>query len=297
MTSHLLVRNAQSGSDDDASIEAIIGILESAGAQVEVAATDSPEDVDAVLGRAEGRTVVVAGGDGSLHTVVTSLHRSGALSRTTLALIPLGTGNDFARGVGLPDDPADAAQVVADGSPISLDLLVDGEGGVVVNAVHAGVGAEAGRAAQRLKPRLGKVGYVVGALRAGLGATGQRLQVEVDGTVVARGRRRVLQVALGNAPYVGGGTELVPAAEPADGRVDVVVSFAVSPAARAWYAVLLRLGRHTRHDDVVTRRGRFVRISGEPFWCNADGELSGPHRDRSWTVEPAAYRLVVGLPG
>ena len=296
MTSLLLLRNARSGSDDDAAIEAVVGVLESSGAHVEVAATDSPEDVDAVLGRAERRTVVVAGGDGSLHAVVTSLHRSGTLSTTTLALIPLGTGNDFARGVGLPDDPADAAQVVADGTPRPLDLLVDADGGVVVNAVHAGVGAEAGRAAERLKPRLGNIGYVVGALTAGLRASGQRLKVEVDGTVVAPGHRRVLQVAIGNAPYVGGGTELVPAAEPADGRVDVVVSFAVSAAARAWYAVLLRLGRHTGRDDVVTCRGRVVRIAGEPFWCNADGELSGPHRDRTWTVEPAAYRLVVGSP-
>jgi diacylglycerol kinase (ATP) len=289
----LLLRNARSGSDDDAVIGDVVDVLQSAGADVEVAATDSPDDIDAALARADGRTVVVAGGDGSLHAVVTSLHHRGTLSNATLGLVPLGTGNDFARGVGLPSDPTEAARVVATGSPTALDLLVDGDGGVVVNAVHVGLGADAGRAAQRWKPRLGRAGYVAGALTAGFRATGQRLRVEVDDEVVTTGRRRVLQVAVGNAPFVGGGTELVPAAEPTDGRVDVVVSFAVSPLARAWYAVLLRLGRHTADDDVDSRRGRSVRISGEPFWCNADGELSGPHRERSWTVMPGAYRLVV----
>ena len=57
----------------------------------------------------------MAGGDGSLHAVVSVLYRRHDLARAVLGLIPLGTGNDFARGNDIPLDPAEAAAVVLDG--------------------------------------------------------------------------------------------------------------------------------------------------------------------------------------
>ena len=60
-----------------------------------------------------GDSILVAGGDGSMHAVVAALHRRGDLAGATLALLPLGTGNDFARGTGVPLDIEDAARLVA----------------------------------------------------------------------------------------------------------------------------------------------------------------------------------------
>ena len=114
-------------------------------ASVEVAKTSNPGELDGVLHRAGGRTVVVAGGDGSLHAVVTALHKRHELAGSTLGLLPMGTGNDFARGNDIPLEVEDAARLVLDGEPRTVDLIIDEVGSVVVNNVHVGVGAQASR--------------------------------------------------------------------------------------------------------------------------------------------------------
>ncbi len=176
--------------------------------------------------------------------------------------------------------------------PRPLDLLVDAEGDVVVNAVHVGVGAEAAAAAGRLKPRLGPLAYPVGAVAAGLRSTGWRLWVEVDGRVVADGHRRSLMVAVGNGRGIGGGTPVMPTASPDDGLLDVLVSYATGPWARARYGRALTAGTHLRDRDVRWARGRSVTVSGEPVGVNADGELGPEATRRTWTVEPGAWSLV-----
>ena len=85
----------------------------------------------------------MAGGDGSLHAVIAALHRRNELADAVVGLVPLGTGNDFARGVGIPLDPEEAARVVVAGNVRPVDLIVDCLGEVVVNNVHIGVGAPA----------------------------------------------------------------------------------------------------------------------------------------------------------
>ena len=123
-------------------------------ASVEVAATGKPGELDGVLHRAGSRHIVVAGGDGSLHAVVAALHRRHDLKGTVLGLLPLGTGNDFARGTGIPLDIEEAARVVLRNRPRPMDLVVDEVGEMVVNSVHVGAGAEASRRGAGLKERL-----------------------------------------------------------------------------------------------------------------------------------------------
>lgn len=236
--------------------------------------------------------VVAAGGDGTLHAVIAELYRRKLLDEVTVGLIPLGTGNDFARGAGIPLDAAEAARLVRDGAPTAVDLLVDERGEVVVNNVHVGAGAEAARAARPWKKRLGPIGYVIGAAATALRPPALRLRVTLDGTVVSD--RRTLQVAVGNAPYVGGGTPLTPKADPADGKVDVMLSYALGVGARAGYALHLRRGSHHRRDDVRYLRASSVEVAGEPFYVSADGEIQGPLSHRTWTVLPGALRMVLG---
>jgi YegS/Rv2252/BmrU family lipid kinase len=287
---YLVVAAPAAGNTDDSTLERTLDVLRAGGADVELAESGSPEELDEVLDGLDGRCLVVAGGDGTLHATVQALHTRGALEKTTLALIPLGTGNDFARTLSVPLDPEEAARAILTGSPRPLDLLVDDDGDVVVNSVHAGAGAAAARAAERWKARLGRLGYAVGALTTAVDPPTVRVRVVVDGRLVHDGR--VLQVAVGNGVYVGGGTALTPEADPTDGVADILVARPATGWARLGYAARLVVGRHHRHQDVTTFRGRTVEVTGEAFWCSADGELTGPHHARRWRVQPAAYSLV-----
>ena len=85
-----------------------------------------------------------------------------------------------------------------------------------------------------------------------------------------------------------------PDAEPDDGLVDVVISYAVGPVARLGYALHLRRGDHVQRDDVHATLANTVTISGQPFPWNADGELGcKPIRRRTWVVQRRAWHLLV----
>ncbi len=298
----LVITNADAGTADDEALGNALEILRER-ASVEVQATSKPGELDGVLQRAGSRRIVVAGGDGSLHAVVSALYRRHDLEHAVVGLLPMGTGNDFARSLGLPLDPEEAALVIASGEVRRMDLIVDELGEVVVNNVHVGAGAQASRRGARWKDRLGsigygrvnlgKLGYPIGAALSAFQPPSVHMHVELDGKIVTDVDRPVLMVAVGNGAHVGGGTELTPEADPEDGKVDVMISHAIGPTAKLGYALHLRRGEHHRRDDVQYLRGSQVTISGDAFWISADGEISGPERQRSWHVEPAAYSFIL----
>ena len=284
---YLLVVSQRAGGTDEDAVAAAVGVL-----AAELVTCSAPDDLEHALDRLDGRTLVIAGGDGSLHLAVTKLHLRGELARTRIGLVPLGTGNDLARALDIPFETADAARLVRDGRARPIDLIVDDAGGVVVNAAHVGVGADAAVHAAALKPRLGPLAYPVGAVRAGLRSQGWRLRVEVDGRVVADSHRRTLMVGIGNGRGIGGGTPLLPLAVPDDGLLDVVVAQATGPFARVRFGAALSSGQHLHDRDVRSARGTSVTVSGEPVGVNSDGETGEDVRRRTWTVSPGAWLLV-----
>jgi diacylglycerol kinase (ATP) len=291
----LLITNADAGNTDE--LGSALEVLQG-HASVEVCETSNPGELDGVLHRAGSRRIVVAGGDGSLHAVVATLHRRNDLAGRVLGLLPLGTGNDFARTVGMPLDPVEAAKAIVSGIARPMDLIVDELGEVVVNAVHTGASALASRRGATWKERLGPFGlgivaYPLGTALAAVRPPSLRLRVEVDGELVADVDRHVLMVAVGNGASVGGGTEVTPDADPQDGKADVLVSFATAPLARVGYALDMLRRTHPERGDVVYLRGSQVSVVGEDFWISADGEITGPERRRAWHVEPAAYSMLL----
>jgi YegS/Rv2252/BmrU family lipid kinase len=293
VTPLVLVINPAAGGTAQDAVSAAAAVLR-AQAELTVVEAGSPAELDALLDRcAPGSCgLVVAGGDGSVHQVVAALHRRGELAADRpLGLVPLGTGNDLARALGVPLDPAEAAQAYLTGRPRVLDLVTDDTGGVVVNVVHLGVGAEAARRATALKDRLGTAAYAVGSVTAGAGPTGWHLRVTVDDAVV-QVHGEALMVAVANGRTIGGGAEVAPHAQPDDGLLDVVVATSTGLLARLGFAVALREGAHVERDDVTVVRGRTVTVTGDPFPVNADGELDGPVTHRTWTVQPRAWSVV-----
>ncbi|TFV60169.1 diacylglycerol kinase [Geodermatophilus sp. DF01-2] len=296
----LVVVNRSAGSAED-EVDAALTELQAA-AEVTVVATADAAELEAALAGRDGRRLVVLGGDGSVHAVARALDRAGELDPAEpVGIVACGTGNDLARTLRLPLDPVQGAAAVLAGRPRPLDLLDDDAGGLVVNAVHAGVGARAGAQADRLKERIGVAAYPVGAALAGVSSPGWPLRVEVDGRVaahpaegwVADGTRDLLMLGVCTGRSIGGGTPLAPHAEPDDGLADVVVSVATGPVARAAFAAALTSGTHVDRPDVLVLRGRQVSVTGGPVDLDADGEVEEGVPQRTWRVRRHGWSVLV----
>ena len=113
-----------------------------------------------------GDRLVVAGGDGTVHEVVNGMLESERRD-SVLALLPLGTGNDLARGLGIPLDVEAALPIASRGAGLPLDVLRATLDGAVRHAVNALTGGFSGRAAEagaQAKERWGPLAYARGAV-------------------------------------------------------------------------------------------------------------------------------------
>jgi YegS/Rv2252/BmrU family lipid kinase len=292
----LVLTHAGSGSYDESVLAQVRQILDEGGQTVRIHRLGDGAGDDGPLAVAVSEPfdrLVIAGGDGAVHHVISELDTWGRLSSDRpIGLLPLGTGNDLARSIGLPLDPPDAARILLTGRPRPMDLVTDDTGMTVVNAAHAGIGAEASRRGETFKDALGALGYAVGAVLAGASTSGWPMHVEIDGRVLTGAGASLLMVGLAVGTTIGGGTPLAPDADPSDGRVDVVVVSATGPLERVDFARRLRRGDQQERDDVLVARGRRVSVSGGDAPLNVDGELVGPVGSRTWTVRPGAWSVL-----
>ncbi len=225
--------------------------------------------------------IVVAGGDGSVGPAALCC----AQLNIPLAVIPVGTANDFARAKALPLDLDEACALARDprAATARAELGMAGDR-PFVNAAAAGLSVEAARAAKPHKSRLGPLAYAVGAARAGLTASPLRCAVACDGQ--GRYAGRAWQVVVGVTGAFGGGSELG-ATHPADGLLDVAVVPAGSRAGLVRRAYGMRRGQLAAQADVTHERGAVVEVelAGHPAF-NVDGETC--------RCEPARFELHEG---
>ncbi|HSP18493.1 MAG TPA: lipid kinase [Myxococcaceae bacterium] len=253
--------------------------LEAAGVELAVCAREARrEPLAHTLERAlEQRVplVVVGGGDGTLHALAPRVAEAGA----TLGILPLGTGNDFARSLGLPLDVRQACLVVAGGRTASVDLGLVNER-PFLNAVTVGITTELTRRLTAPSKRLlGPAAYPLAALRAAWRLRRFEVEVVVDGV---HRTMPAVQVVVGNARYQGGGRLIDPEASATDRRLHgyVVLARHASRLANlfdlAGVGQGTRSGEHVRHASVWAFDGERVQISTHPARSlGADGELVG----------------------
>jgi len=233
-------------------------------------------------------TVIAAGGDGTLSEVVAGVLESGGASATQLGLIPLGSGGDFPRSIGLVAGADAAVGVVADGWSRSIDAgrirNIDAEGKPVasffVNEASMGISAEVAAAVDRASKFFGgTAAFAYGAVRAIAAFQPSPLRVRVDGEVVFEGGATLVAVA--NGKYFGGAMRIAPAAELDDSAFEIVVGQRFSKP-KLLFRLLPSLysGGHIGYPGVSVHRGR--QVSLEPLEGNtrtvpveADGELLG----------------------
>jgi diacylglycerol kinase (ATP) len=207
-----------------------------------------------------------------------------------VAVIPVGTANDFARALGLPSAPHEACRLAVEGRTTRRLDLGRMDGRPFVNVASAGLPPVAAREASGLKSVLGPLAYAVGAIRAGLTASPVRARVSCDGEELFSGSAWQVTVACSGAFGAGADVD----ADPSDGRLDAVAIEATSRVALVARAYGLRAGRVESQRGVRSRRARRVEVDVSPGTeFNVDGEIvaAGP---AEFGVEPAAFELVTG---
>ena len=239
-------------------------------------------------------TVVAVGGDGTVQEVVGGLVSADALDRVRLGLVPLGTGNDLARTLGVPDEPHEAAELLRAGPSRLMDLLEARAEGRSVTAVNFALGGLAGDIARHVTPerrRLwGGLVYLRG-LAAGLSDLRiHRVRLTMDGDVLDP--LRLLAVVVANGRDAGHAIPVAPRARVDDGLLDVVAVLADPPARIPLTVARVLSGRHLDAPGVLWRRAERVEVEAEPpMPFNADGQDLGTG-PASLRVRPRALRVV-----
>jgi diacylglycerol kinase (ATP) len=253
----------------------------------------SPGDLATTLDRALEKApdlLVVGGGDGSVGCA------AGRVAGTTVVLgvLPLGTANDFARTLEVPNSLPDAVAVLTDGKVVDVDLgRVDGRPFLNVASLGLSVGVTE-RLTPRLKKRLGPVAYPVATLSAYRHHQpfGARLEFP-DGDRDPLDLEDLLQVAVGNGRHYGGGNAVSPNASVDDHLLDVYAIERGRLRDHVSIARLLRSGHFVEHERVHHLTCRRVTVTtAEPHPINLDGEVAASS-PATFEVDRNAVHVVV----
>lgn len=215
--------------------------------------------------------IIVGGGDGSVSSTVDSL----AHKDVTLGLLPLGTANDFARTLAIPTALEAACETIARGKVVDVDLGLVGEN-YYVNLASAGLSVEVTRAlSPMLKRRAGALAYPVAAIKAFFQHQPFAATLRFpDGDHEEVRYERLLQVAVGNGRFYGGGLVVAPGSGIDDGDLDVYAIKLGRSRDLFGVARYLRSGDFVRSESVDHfRTGRVVLETEPVMQINVDGEL------------------------
>ncbi len=268
-------------------------LLSESGLEFELSLTEHPGHAVELARRAidEGYSYLVAvGGDGTIHEVVNGIMGEGAPHNpeTVLGVVSAGSGSDFIRTFGLPDDPVHAVEhLKGDGLfPIDLGKVTfhrDGrqETRYFPNIAEAGLGADVVRRAACLPRKLGQVRYLIGFWMTLGPFKPTQGQVTCDKRTY---EGRITNLVVANCQFFGGGMRVAPKAHPNDGRFDVLIQIGKK---RDYVSALTKVykGDHVPSPVIKEYYAKRVEvITDHPLQVEADGELLG--------LTPATFEIV-----
>jgi diacylglycerol kinase (ATP) len=258
--------------------------------------TSHPEARDLVRQCVEDGTelVVAAGGDGTLNAVANGIALA---SRTaTMAVLPVGTGNDFARTLGIPADPAAALALLEQPRVRNVDLIhAEGATGsrFIINMANGGNSQKVAECLDdEMKQRWGPFCYIRGAIEVLVQLEKYQATLRFDdGPPETFG---VFNIFLGNGQTCGAGLKVAPLASPEDGLMDVMIVLDGGPIDVATLAARFLVQDFLDSEMVVHRRASRVWIDSEPkmlFVTDGDADTELP---ATFTILPGVLPVVVG---
>ena len=231
--------------------------------------------------------VIAAGGDGTINEIIQEL----AGSKTALGVLPYGTGNIWAREMGIPLQIMDARKVLLNGQIRSVDL---GRCNDRFFLLMAGIGID-GAVTQAIEKRplkrLGALGYLLVATWLGLGYPSFQARLRVNNKRPVK--LRALQIIVGNTQLYAGALKFTWEAKCDDGQLDVCVVRKRGMFGRVIVAIDFLLRRKNRHQWVRNYTATSIEINTpQPVAIQIDGEPIG-HTPASFSIAPGALKVLV----
>lgn len=262
----------------------------------EIRATAEPGDAQRFAQEAAGEgceLIISAGGDGTLNEVVNGVAAEN--SQVRVGIVPLGTGNDFARSIGLPAKIDDCLEIIAHGQTKAIDL-VRVTSDQVRYFVNVSAGGFSGLVDEKLTPEIkktwGPLAYFRGAAAALPELRAYKTTIVFDGAETIR--MNLYNVIVANGRFVAGGIPVAPEAIINDGVVDVFLIPEKPKAELTVVVAQILLGKHVGNDAIVYRRAATIEVNSKPgMWFNVDGELVG-NEPALFEVMPGAMQFIVG---
>ena len=242
--------------------------------------------------------LVAVGGDGTVNEVANGILHSTGASKTALGIISTGTGSDFIRSVGIPRDYSGACSALTSSKRLTIDVGVveyQSKGQTLrrffVNAAGTGFDAAVVQQTERLPKYFGgTIPYLAGLVRTLFSYKNKLAILNLEDEVISS---RVLNVAVANGGYLGGGMHIAPQAELGDSLLDVVIVGDMGKFELLKELPTVYKGTHINHPKVKMRKTKHITIqSPERMLVYADGELLGESPASFW-VMPAALSIVV----
>lgn len=231
-------------------------------------------------------TIVAGGGDGTQNEVSAAIYQIEESKRPALAVLPLGTANDFARGLGLPLEPLEALQVAISTEPQLIDLVRVNDRSFI-NMATAGYGTQITVETPELQKKiLGGLAYVVQGITKAGGANAISANITSEGF---NWQGKFMALALGNGIQAGGGQRMCPNASINNGLIEITVIEGEEILPTLWSQ--LTAGENA--DNLITgQASALVLETDEAIYLNLDGE---PLESTRFDVKviPNALRLHV----
>lgn len=242
--------------------------------------------------RAHCDEIIAAGGDGTLNEVINGMAKR--IGEVRIGLIPLGTGNDFARCLDLPATVEENIDIVLAGRTRAIDV-VRAESDRIRYFVNVSAGGFSGLVNEKLTPALKRTWGPLAYLRSAAAALPQLRSYR---TSVRLSDKKTFSldlynVIIANGRFVAGGLPIAPEADPSDGLLDIILIPKRPAPEMALLAAKMVLGNYLDADAIAFRRAAKVSIRSRPgMWFNVDGELIG-NNPIVFEVMPRALQFVV----
>lgn len=285
----LLIINPQSRNGQSEAPEAAVRLLEDAGIEVSVHESESKGHMVSLIENydRDNGVVIIGGGDGTISSALEALYTG----QRTLGVFPMGTANDFARSIGVPQNLLAAAQVIIDNRRERISLARVNKQ-FFINVAHVGLGVDVtSQLTTDRKKHFGVLAYLGAFIRTIRHNKSFSIRIKSDD---GESSNRAIHLAIGNGRYYGGGNVIDQKSTLLDGQLNL---FFIKPQ-RWWQLLLLgpRLRNGVLHktDRIVNKTSEHFSIrTSKPRKLHADGELKTT-TPAEFEVIPKAIEAIVG---